>query len=235
METSANMPTRCEFCGRPLQTKTMTFAGVQRRLLVPCDCEGAQKEAARYDAEQEEQKRQREAERRERKLAATGIPPRYWTEQTDRDDLVATAKDRGLWLEGGVGVGKTALACAIGIRLFDEGLNVMFVKAADLIDMLSSFADNLEATKHIQAPDLLIIDDIGMDETKDWKDRRFRRAIDARWDSGKPIIATSNFTKQELARIYSQNDPTNADAIMSRLFAMTEKVRLEGPDWRVKR
>lgn len=233
MIDSRNTPI-CEFCGKPLEPIVIDMAG--KRFIPahkPCDCVQSTRNLEAEQAEEalEEAKRKRDA--RLDKLRKTGIPERYWGATTTRRDLIAKAEEKGLWIEGPFGVGKTHLACAIALEFFNRGKSVRFVKAADLVDMMSQFSDNLEAIDAIKAPHLLVIDDMGMTEVRDWSDVRLRRAIDARWDAMKPTIITSNFSRRQLAERMGDTDEDNAEAVVSRLFGMTARVELDGKDRRL--
>lgn len=222
----------CEFCGRELDPVIADMKqGPTQIGFYPCNCPEsiADIEAANARAFPKKD----DGKNRNVRIEQAGIPPRYWSVQTDRRDLVEKAKTLGLYIQGPVGTGKTKLACAIGIELLSKGKSVRFVKAADLVDMLSGYTANLDAIEAIKAPDILIIDDLGMDESRDFNDRRLRRAIDARWDAMKPLIITSNFSKRELTKQMAQNDEANARATISRIFGMTEKVELTGKDRRM--
>lgn len=232
-QPSTTNSTKCKFCGAALMPLTFNVGGHDYTVgHKACKCKEAQR------AIKAEQEAEREAERQaaqaklERKIEASGIPIRYRHAKTDRDDLIKAAQESGLYIQGAVGVGKTDLACAIGLRLIERGVTVLFVKASDLVDMMSQFADNIEAIDAIKAPDVLIIDDIGMSENRDWTDKRLRRAIDARWDSCKPVIVTSNYSKKDLYASLAKSDAVNADAIMSRLIGMTQSVTISGEDRR---
>lgn len=222
---------RCEFCGKALKPRTVEIAG--RKITCGyfvCGCPESQKQEADKCRQWEEETDRHEAEERKARIKRAGIPERYADATTDRDELVEQAKEGGLYLFGPVGTGKTHLACAIAIRLLDQGRTVRFVKAADVVDMLSGF-DSTRELEQITSPYLLVIDDLGMEDCRDWADRRLRRAIDARWDTGKPLIITSNYARDEIGE--AMGDMTNAEAMLSRLFGMTKSVELTGEDRRL--
>ena len=61
-------------------------------------------------------------------------------------------------------------------------------------------------------------------------------AIDDRYNTRKPVVITSNYSKRELvARLSVAADGSTAEAIASRLFEMTTKVEMVGEDRRLVR
>lgn len=234
MKDSQSTPT-CDFCGKPLEPVVVeVFGRTITPAFKPCGCALSQQRIEASLAREARADAEARASSEARAARAAGIPERYLGATTERLDLVEKA-EAGLWIEGPSGTGKTHLACAIGMEFLRSGKTVRFLKAADLVDMLADFSSHLEAIEEIKRPHLLIIDDLGMTEAKAWSDMRTRRAIDARWDSGKPLIVTSNFSRKKLAERMAGSSPENAEAVVSRLFGMTERVVLGGGDRRIGR
>lgn len=230
-----NTPIRtCEFCGRELDPITVTVMGKTYDVgYHGCLCVEAVRHRRHEETEIAEQQETMRRLNRTRKILQAGMPERFADAETDRRDLVDAALEDGLYIQGPVGTGKTHLACAIGIDAIDSGLSVLFVKAYRLTTMLSSFEHDDEAVEALKRPDLLIIDDLGMQMANAWENSRMRIAIDARYDAGKPVVITSNYSKQELYERIEQTDDKDAAAIVSRLFDMTRKIALDGEDRRM--
>ena len=84
--------------------------------------------------------------------------------------------------------------------------------------------------------DLLVIDDLGKENQTPWAVSMIYMAIDDRYNTRKPVVITSNFSKRELiARLSIAADSSTAEAIVSRLFEMTTKIEMGGEDrWLVR-
>ncbi len=72
--------------------------------------------------------------------------------------------------------------------------------------------DYLETLKHLIDDDLVIIDDIGSTGLNEWRKEIIFDAIDERYNTMKPTIITSNFTKKEFEDLFHKR-------LSSRLFA----------------
>lgn len=214
----------CEFCGKERLPIIQEFKGKEYRVgYLQCTCEESKQYFEMQQKEKFESDKRREKEKLERNLENAGIPKRYFEANINNDKLYRTALEHGLYISGTVGAGKTYIACSIAIRAAQNGKSVRFLKAYNI----SSF-DLEDVTK----PDLLIIDDLGADNVSEWSTSRMRAVIDDRYGSMKPIIITSNYTKQELAKKLHKTDDYTALAIISRLTEMTKPYEVTGKDRR---
>lgn len=218
----------CEHCGKELEPIIVSYQGKDYPVSFRrCECHGAVKARKIEEA--------REAIRRERefksKLYLSGIPERYWdADKIIPDERLDELKDRGLYLYGGTGTGKTTLACALAQRAMREGYTARFVKAYQLPALFRTYDD---AAETLATPHLLVIDDIGSDAATEWGNTRLRAAIDARYDSMKPTIVTSNYSKDQLAKLLLRNvKDMTPRAIVSRLAEMTDSIEMDGEDLR---
>lgn len=152
------------------------------------------------------------------------------------DAIDATGK--GLYIQGGPGTAKTLMAAAIAKAFDERGRSVEFVSS---VQMLSSFKDSYnenrpegEVFEKLCGCDLLVIDDLGKENPTSWAATMLYAVIDGRYANAKPIVVTTNYTASALvARLAEAHDDSTARALMSRLFEMTEKVDLDGPDRRL--
>lgn len=136
---------------------------------------------------------------------------------------------------GGVGVGKTHLASALGYQACLKGNTVLFASAIDIINNLvtAQHAGRLkqELKKYLK-PVLIIIDELGyLPIDKNGADLLFQ-IISARYERGS-IIITTNRVFKDWPKIFN-NDSTLTSALLDRLLHHTEAVVIEGKSYRMK-
>lgn len=185
-------------------------------------------------------------------LLRTGIPERYWAADTDLE----LPRDRGLYLWGLVGRGKTHAACALALRELRNGTPVYeagthevvayrrpMVRFISMIDAKNRVSDTFgtrqnpaELRAMLRNCDLLVLDDVGREDAKPWVQEFLMSVVDDRYNAPRHrTIVTSNYSRGELAgRIMVGSDATMANAIVSRLAEMTTPIHMEGPDRRIQ-
>ncbi len=138
-------------------------------------------------------------------------------------------------LLGGVGLGKTHLATALGYAACLEGRSVLFTTAVDAINTLSAAqaANRLKAElKRYLAPSLLCLDELGfLPIDKHGADLLFQ-IISLRYEQGSTVI-TSNRAYRDWPGIFN-NDSTLTSAILDRLLHHAETIVIEGKSYRMK-
>lgn len=120
----------------------------------------------------------------------------------------------GILLFGQVGVGKTFYAGCIANALIDKLVPVLVTSFSSIICSLQALnfgEDKNEVYKKLQEPDLLVLDDCGIERSTEYTLEQMFLIIDARYRSNKPLIVTTNLTPEELttdereyARIYDR-------------------------------
>ncbi len=136
---------------------------------------------------------------------------------------------------GGVGLGKTHLAAALGYSACLNGYSVLYTSAIDVINSLA-YAQTVgtlkqELKKYIK-PTLLILDELGyLPIDKIGSDLLFQ-VISLRYEQGAMII-TSNRIYKKWPEIFN-NDSTLTSAILDRLLHHAETVKIEGKSYRMK-
>ncbi len=138
-------------------------------------------------------------------------------------------------LLGGVGLGKTHLATALGYAACIEGRSVLFTTAVDAVNTLSAAqaANRLKLElKRYLAPSVLCIDELGfLPIDKRGADLLFQ-IISLRYEQGSMII-TSNRAYKDWPSIFN-NDSTLTSAILDRLLHHAETIVIEGRSYRMK-
>jgi DNA replication protein DnaC len=162
------------------------------------------------------------AKRKARSLAAV-IPRRYQGVSFDRPPVTqidpkvvaavrryvdtlpdALARGRGIWFQGDVGTGKTTLAMLISAEALRRGHSVAIYSLPRLLGMLrESFNEGSEASlgellDRLTAVELLHLDDLGAEKTSPWVLEQLYSIVNARYEDGKAILATTNLDKNEL-------------------------------------
>jgi DNA replication protein DnaC len=136
---------------------------------------------------------------------------------------------------GGVGLGKTHLATALGYEACQKGHSVLFASAVDIVNTLlaAQTAQRLKPElKRFTAPELLIVDELGyLPIDKHGADLLFQ-VISARYERGSMVITTNKPYKQ-WPSIFN-NDATLTSAVLDRVLHHNDTVVIDGPSYRMK-
>jgi DNA replication protein DnaC len=136
---------------------------------------------------------------------------------------------------GGVGLGKTHLAIALGYQACINGHKVLFSSAVDAVNCLVAAKNAGQLKQHLkkyEKPSLLILDELGyLPIDKAGADLLFQ-IISKRYEQGSIIITTNRVFKQ-WPEIFN-NDSTMTSALLDRLLHHTETIMIEGQSYRMK-
>ena len=136
---------------------------------------------------------------------------------------------------GGVGLGKTHLATALGYEACLKGHSVLFTTAIDVINAMSAAktAGRLKAElKRYLRPEILILDELGYLPIDNHGANLLFQVISHRYERGSMII-TSNRAYKHWMKIFD-NDATLTSAILDRLLHHSETNLIEGSSYRMK-
>lgn len=163
-------------------------------------------------------------------------PTRMNRLQVQNHFRLAFIKDKAnLIFLGGVGLGQTHLATALGYAACLQGHAVLFASAIEVINTLAAAksAGRLKAElKKYTQPALLILDELGyLPIDKTGADLLFQ-VISLRYEQG-AIILTSNRAFKEWPTIFN-HDSTLTSAVLDRLLHHAETVIIEGKSFRMK-
>ncbi len=136
---------------------------------------------------------------------------------------------------GGVGLGKTHLAIALGYSACLKGNSVLFTTAIDAINSLTAAQAagrvRQELNRYLK-PSLLILDELGyLPIDKTGADLLFQ-IFSQRYERGS-IILTSNRAYKNWSEIFN-HDATLTSAILDRVLHHAETVIIEGNSFRMK-
>lgn len=138
-------------------------------------------------------------------------------------------------LIGGVGLGKSHLATALGYAACQHGCSVLFASAIDIVNTLTAAKAGgrlkHELNRYIR-PRLLICDELGyLPIDKTGADLLFQ-IISQRYERGSTIITTNRVYKK-WPEVFN-NDSTLTSAVLDRLLHHAETITIEGPSFRMK-
>lgn len=136
-------------------------------------------------------------------------------------------KGMGLYIYSGTkGSGKTMLSCCIVNEIAKRHSgSVKFVNVLDFLEMTKKSYDGVDDVNSIYAAGLLVLDDIGVQMSKEWVDTVLYRLINERYVNRLPTIYTSNIAMDRL-----KMDDRIIDRIESTTYSLTlpeESVRRE--------
>ncbi len=136
---------------------------------------------------------------------------------------------------GGVGLGKTHLATALGIAACQQSYSVLFTSAIDAVNTLTASQAAGRLKKDLGKflrPKVLLLDELGyLPIDKTGADLLFQ-IISQRYENGSTIITTNRVFKK-WPEIFN-NDSTLTSAVLDRLLHHAETVKIEGRSFRMK-
>lgn len=139
----------------------------------------------------------------------------------------------GLFLTGGVGLGKTHLAVAAAVLLVARGWRARYVPVAEYLDRLRGSFDpggkKCPSPRSLANGDLLVLDDLGVERPTEWVREQVYAMVDDPYNNDVTVIVTSNQSYSELSHPSALGERT-----ASRLVQMTDKVEFAGEDWRAR-
>ena len=231
----------CPKCDTPKQTiVTNPITGKTSKVGCVCKCRKEE-----MDAEVEAAKRKE----RERRIASNRLGAFDEADFADctfdnddgmNHDTLAKAKryaenflrflerGHGLLLFGNVGTGKTYYAACIANELIDKGYRVKMTNFPKLVAKIQEKKFDFDVVSSLNAYDLLILDDLGVERTTPFMQEQVYTIIDERYRSKKPIIVTSNISAAEL----KNPSDINSQRIYGRIMEICLPIDFKGGDKR---
>ena len=140
-------------------------------------------------------------------------------EQFEKDGI-------GLLLVGGVGTGKSTLASAIANELLRQGRTVKFTNFSHIYDRLDTLkgVERLDYVNKLARYSLLVLDDLGIERETPTMQEIVYKVINARYESGRPMIVTTNISAEE----FKKPSDTAKKRIYDRILERCHPVKMEG-------
>ena len=157
--------------------------------------------------------------------------------------LLYEKSDKGLYIYGDLGTGKTYLCTALANSLVKQGKKVAFVKVSNFFnEMKSYFGTDVEMIdkniNRLKRADYLFFDDIGSEAVSEFvRDDILFRVLDYRLENRLITIFTSNLSKEELLKHYQydrkeKSNLMNARRLMERIDILASDFVLSGKNMR---
>jgi primosomal protein DnaI len=149
------------------------------------------------------------------------------------DDYKKKDKPKGLYLNGSFGSGKTYLIAALFNEMAKKGIRGALIYYPEFLRSLkASFnSDYNDKFEYIKKVPLLLLDDIGAENTSAWsRDEVLGPILQYRMEEHLPTFFTSNLTLQELEKSLSITtggvDKVKARRIVERIKQLTTNMEL---------
>ena len=234
----------CSKCGNPIQ-KEINILGKIRIVPVLCSCR---------KKELEDKKRSEEVEARQERIkqlfTSSLMDKKFMNETFENWDFSKGNKGMynmgisycenfheakkvgiGFLFYGDPGNGKTYLSNCIGNRLLNNMVPVICVGINQLLERIrqtySRYGQEGEDTilRGLALADLLILDDLGTEQSTEWSISRIYNIIDSRIRNGLPIIVSTNHSISDLEKRYNKRT-------ISRLTEVCTPTKFTGEDIR---
>jgi primosomal protein DnaI len=142
----------------------------------------------------------------------------------------SSKSNKGLYLHGNFGCGKTYLISAMFNELKKQNITSEVVYLPTLLRDLKANFDTLDETiNYLETVELLLIDDIGAEHVTEWsRDEILGTILQSRMSNHKTTFFTSNFNISELETHLSNNgqEPIKARRIVERIKQLTEDLEM---------
>lgn len=232
----------CGKCNTPKQCRIVIDGKVYNpKIICKCEEERINREEAEFE--------RRKFEEKIAKYRAMGFSEsqmQNWTFENDdkaNQKLSDVAKryvanfdtfykqGKGLLLHGGVGTGKTYIACMIANALIDKGYPVLVTNFSRILNTLQSTLKKQEYLDSLNKFKLIVIDDLGVERDTGYAKEQVFSIIDSRYRAELPMIITTNLAIQKLVTETDISYKRVYDRVIERCYP----VEVTGESRRIKK
>ena len=238
----------CAVCGEPKQARKQLPDGkggfVERLVPISCACVRAKDEAAK-----QKDRRDQFMSSVEQMWAADQLQiPNCLCKTFDADDRHAAnvsevcrryaaqwpkmkQENIGVLLFGAVGAGKSFYACAIANAVLAQLDSAVITSFPRILNLLQSTQDKQALLDQMQRYSLLVLDDLGAERDTAYAAEQIFNVVDARVQTGLPLIMTTNLSVAEM----QQADSMRLKRIYDRVLELCPvRIKLEGESRRTQ-
>ena len=153
--------------------------------------------------------------------------------------MIKGTTNKGLFITGAYGVGKTYLASCIANEIIKNGKSVIFGTLIQLLDFIrDSYSDSEVSDKDYlnlySSVDLLVIDDLGKEKPTELVLEKLFLIVNNRYNNYLPIVITTNYNRNQLReRLCINKNYSIVDSIISRLYEMCGGIKIKDDDHRM--
>lgn len=209
----------CSKCGGALETIINVLGRGERKVRCICECMRKERDAFEERAKAEQIDRNRRMCFGGSKLAHCTFEKSHETEYIKMAQNYVKNFDqfrregKGLLLCGVVGTGKSHIAACVANALLSDEKKVLMTNFVNIVNALQKdFQGRTEYIDSLNRYALLIIDDLGVERQSEFMQENVYNIINERYNSGLPMIITTNLTFEEVknptdigkARIYDR-------------------------------
>lgn len=232
----------CKTCDERIDGKPLATLGKTMIFRISCKCDRKRHE------EEELRKKQMEQERLRANCFISRNQIGYTFENADNNsdkDLIRKARNYvkhfekmradniGLILYGGIGSGKTYIACSIANEIISEySYTVKMRNFAQILNDLQKGGFDLDRNEYINSitnATLLILDDFGIERNTEYALEQVYNVINSRYLKAKPTIITTNLNFKDIEK---EQEDIMLGRIYSRIIEMCLPLRVTGIDRR---
>ena len=160
--------------------------------------------------------------------------------QIDPHDIeIVMEEERGFYLYGGIGTGKTLYGAQLVLELAKHYRmnrlgtpSVIFISCLDLLEEIkNSFREDSpspDIMEKVKAANILMLDDIGTEKVSEWVLQTLDYLINTRYENLKTTIITSNFDLNVIAEHLDMR-------MASRIFEMCKLKKFDEKNYRLEK
>lgn len=244
MEKILDSRVRCSICNKPKKAMVLDLPWGKTTVYPDCKCESEAYEKTKREQELKERQR-----RLERLFKQSRLGKRFkdctfenFILREGTKEAFEAAKDyannfdnyrkegHGLLFTSIPGTGKTHLCGAIVNELISRFISAIFIVVPELLLQLDDArrkGTQGMVLDGLSDCDLLILDDLGAEDNRDWNMDKIFTIMDSRYRNNKPIIITTNLDSNELREHVGIRT-------FSRILEICRPIKLTCDDYRLR-